>query len=601
MASLLLKGAATMRSSLALLSLSLLLPIAACDDPDSVDEGQDRLQAFREGWSTSDDPSLLGADFNYVFASLPTQGAATKTPWPGSYWPTYKDSINDRWAGAGTVSPAKKYELAFGKSGVEDAVSEYSGIDSLAGTACTSDAQCDPNKGSVCAKRAGASAGVCSETWFGICHAWAPAAILEAEPTKAVTYKGVEFKVNDLKALMSLSYSEGLEVKFLSLRCDDRGDAAGTADKAACKDTNPGSFHVAIANLIGVQKRSLVEDRTYDYEVWNQPVRGYKVTQNQAISAKEANQLLGGGPLVSSQKKAGTVAQGAWNQLLSVAVSEGQGLTVNMTGTGDADLYVRWNNQPTATSYTCRPYMDGSVEACELVVPAGVTSAKIAVNGYTASNFEVAALVRGVASSTYAYNPKAVSLRKIQTELQWIAESPQSVDGNLAAAVDQYTKKDVYDYVLELDADGKIIGGEWLGASKQNHPDFLWLPVKKSAATVAGVIAYSDVRALFDLANGAPPPASALLDVAGSVGADQWKHYAAINVTSGAEAVLTITSGDADLYVRKGSQPTLAAYTCRPYLDGTATEKCTIAEPGTYYVSVHGYAASNYSLKVTGK
>jgi len=81
--------------------------------------------------------------------------------------------------------------------------------------------------------------------------------------------------------------------------------------------------------------------------------------------------------------------------------------------------------------------MDGSVEACELVVPAGVTSAKIAVNGYTASNFEVAALVRGVASSTYAYNPKAVSLRKIQTELQWIAESPQSVDGNLAAAVDQ--------------------------------------------------------------------------------------------------------------------------------------------------------------------
>ncbi|MCB9565966.1 MAG: hypothetical protein H6710_01865 [Myxococcales bacterium] len=124
---------------------------------------------------------------------------------------------------------------------------------------------------------------------------------------------------------MSLSYSEDLEVKFLSLRCDDKGDAPGTADKAACKDTNPGSFHVVIANLLGIQRRSLVEDRTYDYEVWNQPVRGFRVTQNQAISAKDANALLGGGALVSSQSKSGSVAEGAWNQLASVAISEGRG------------------------------------------------------------------------------------------------------------------------------------------------------------------------------------------------------------------------------------------------------------------------------------
>ncbi|MGB1016173.1 MAG: hypothetical protein ACPG4T_18705, partial [Nannocystaceae bacterium] len=238
----------------------MLTTSLGCEFTTEIEDGHERLETFREAWSDADDPSLLSPDFEYSFAALPTQGQATKTPWAGSYWPTYKDSINDRWAGPGTLSPAAKYELAFAKNGVEDAVSNYTGIDSLGGASCTSDAQCDADKGSVCAKRAGENSGRCSETWFGLCHAWAPAAILEDEPLEAVTYGGVEFKVNDLKALMSLAYSETLEVKFLSLRCNEQGSDPETADKPACKDTNPGSFHVAIANLVGLQGRSLVED-----------------------------------------------------------------------------------------------------------------------------------------------------------------------------------------------------------------------------------------------------------------------------------------------------------------------------------------------------
>jgi hypothetical protein len=30
---------------------------------------------------------------------------------------------------------------------------------------------------------------------------------------------------------------------------------------------------------------------------------------------------------------------------------------------------------------------------------------------------------------------------------------------------------------LELDANNNIIGGEWIGKSNTNHPDFLWFPV----------------------------------------------------------------------------------------------------------------------------
>lgn len=51
-------------------------------------------------------------------------------------------------------------------------------------------------------------------------------------------------------------------------------------------------------------------------------------------------------------------------------------------------------------------------------------------------------------------------------------------------------------------------------------------------------------------------------------------------------------SGDADLYVRHGSQPTTGTYDCRPWLNGN-NETCTEASPsaGTWYVMLHGYNA----------
>jgi hypothetical protein len=60
-------------------------------------------------------------------------------------------------------------------------------------------------------------------------------------------------------------------------------------------------------------------------------------------------------------------------------------------------------------------------------------------------------------------------------------------------------------------------------------------------------------------------------------------------------------TGDADLYVRQGSQPTTTTYNCRPYLSGN-TESCSISNPaaGTWYVSVRGYSAySGVNLTAT--
>src|SRR5690606_10398934 len=51
-------------------------------------------------------------------------------------------------------------------------------------------------------------------------------------------------------------------------------------------------------------------------------------------------------------------------------------------------------------------------------------------------------------------------------------------------------------------------------------------------------------------------------------------------------------SGDADLYVRRGSAPTDNTYDCRSYTSGNS-EDCTFASPaaGTYYVRLKAYSA----------
>ncbi len=60
-------------------------------------------------------------------------------------------------------------------------------------------------------------------------------------------------------------------------------------------------------------------------------------------------------------------------------------------------------------------------------------------------------------------------------------------------------------------------------------------------------------------------------------------------------------TGDADLYTKFGSAPTLTSYDCRPYVSGN-NESCSVAAPqaGTYYVMLNAYAAfSGVSIKAT--
>ena len=82
-----------------------------------------------------------------------------------------------------------------------------------------------------------------------------------------------------------------------------------------------------------------------------------------------------------------------------------------------------------------------------------------------------------------------------------------------------------------------------------------------------------------------------------------WQHRA-ITVPAGAmtlSAVMGGGSGDMDLYVREGAQPTMSSWDCRPYLFANE-EFCSFdsPNPGTWYVSTRAYSSpSNVSLTVT--
>lgn len=87
--------------------------------------------------------------------------------------------------------------------------------------------------------------------------------------------------------------------------------------------------------------------------------------------------------------------------------------------------------------------------------------------------------------------------------------------------------------------------------------------------------------------------------ISGATGAEVRYTLDVPSTASTAEFVMSGGTGDADLYVRFGSQPTTATYDCRPYKSGNA-ETCSVtAQAGTYHVMLRGYSAFT-GISLTG-
>lgn len=498
-----------------------LLSFSACVLEENNPPKYDALSQA-EAWHAGESPTLFDPNLATEADALPESGEAANIPWAANYWPIYQDSINYRWNGANTLSPAAKYAAAFGVPDLENVVSAQHGVDSFRGSraSCTNSSQCNSSIGEACSFREGNPMGVCIPTWFGICHAWAPVSIMEPEPVSPVTMNGVTFEVNDIKAYLTILHDQ-VSHRFVSLRCnadDDSGqiqyDEFGRPLERACRDSNPGAFHVLIANYLGLRNESFVYERVLDDEVWNQPLRGYEITENREVSANEANDLLGvtssgDGSLENQGNYEVQLKNNQWFLVNAFPVAAGDTVIAELSGNGEGNLLIRFNGQPNAQQFDCLSAGPGSNETCSAVAPqAGM--AHVAIHETSAfGNHKLSVKIQkqgGIGGGdSYAFNNAAASLRYIEMTVDYIAESPAHLDGNLSTSIDQFTKQDFYQYILELDAAGRIVGGEWVGNSKRKHPDFLWLPTGRTNDSIlGGRINYWQVKQLLDLSLSTP-------------------------------------------------------------------------------------------------
>ena len=254
-------------------------------------------------------------------------------------------------------------------------------------------------------------------------------------------------------------------------------------------------------------------------------------------------------------------------------------LQINMSGgTGDADLYLRRGSKPTTSTYDCRPYKAGNNESCTVASPVAGTY-HVMVRGYQA--FSGVSLV-GSYSTTVPNVPP-------------VANFSHSASGLTVSFTDTST-----------DSDGTIASRSW------NFGDGTSSTAANPSKTYAAAGTYTVTLTVTDN-KGASNSKSASVTVTnpgggsgggaltngvpatGISGAANAAQYWTIVVPAGAtnlKVTMSGGTGDADLYVRRGSQPTTSTYDCRPWLTGN-NESCTVAAPvaGTYHIMIRGYSA----------
>lgn len=119
-------------------------------------------------------------------------------------------------------------------------------------------------------------------------------------------------------------------------------------------------------------------------------LNGYAAYTGISLTGKYVPPAGGGGGttgdpyLTNGTAVTGVAGAASSAQYWRIAVPAGATLSVKTTGsTGDADLYTRQGSRPTTTTYSCRPYQNGSNESCSLPGTAA-GDYYVMVRGYTA-------------------------------------------------------------------------------------------------------------------------------------------------------------------------------------------------------------------------
>jgi hypothetical protein len=229
--------------------------------------------ALATPWDPSNDPSRFGGPYEMRMEALPLHGSSdpTRIPWSETYWPSNEGSINIRWnaagrPGFGLKSPTLEELKLMGPAAIAQ-LSPTEKFDIYRGSYDY------PLKKLVASTDARPRA----PDWAGICDGWSVAAIEYREP-RAVTRVNpdgivIPFGASDVKGLLSYTAARQKLDSIVIGRYCPFGIRLGFPN---CRDLNPGSYHVILANELGIKRQAFPADIEPGREIWNQPVIGYE-------------------------------------------------------------------------------------------------------------------------------------------------------------------------------------------------------------------------------------------------------------------------------------------------------------------------------------
>jgi len=361
-----------------------------------------------------------------------------------------------------------------------------------------------------------------------------------------------------------------------------------------------------------VKKDSLPTTTSYDYRpylsgnnetvtvndpapaTWYIMIRGYSPYTGVALLASYSGGV--GSVLENGVPVTGISGTPGSEKIYRIDVPAGQtSLEILLSGgTGDADLFVKLGTPPTTSSYDYRSILAGNDETITVNNPAAGTW-YIMIRGY--SSYSGATLkatysgvfvlqdevpIPGISGALGSETFYKIEVPSGQTSLVF------SLSGGTGNA-DLYIRRgdkpttSTWDYRSNLpgNAESVSISGPQAGT---------WYVMLKgtqaySGVTLQGDYSFSETSTL--LANGVPVP-----NISGAVASERFYRIDVPGGQTKLEIKISGGTGDADLYVKRGSPPTTSDYDYRPYLAGN-NETVTVDSPagGTWHIMIRAYQA----------